>query len=84
MSCNLHNIQSLVRGEWGPRFSEPERLPIDALVAWDEDEKAWVWWIDGTFGESPTEAAAKRTAEERLARRKEQEAALKWVKEALR
>lgn len=41
MSFNLHNIQSLVRGEWGPRFSEPERLPIDALVAWDEDEQDW-------------------------------------------
>lgn len=69
MSFNLHNIQSLVRGEWGPRFSEPERLPIDALVAWDEDEKDWAWWIDGAFGERPTEESAKRTAENRLAAR---------------
>lgn len=74
MSCNLHNIQSLVRGEWGPRYSEPERLPIDALVAWDEDEQAWTWWIDGAFGECSTEAKAKQTAQDRLARRrKEQE-----------
>jgi len=69
MSSNLHNIQSLVRGEWGPRFADPERLPIDALVAWDDDEKAWAWMIDGKFGECPSEDAAKRAAEEAVNRR---------------
>ena len=62
MSFNLEDIQSYAQGIWGPRFEEPERLPIQALVAWDVEDARWVWMTNACNGHTSTQSEAKRLA----------------------